>query len=309
MHALYILKQKIDNGEECKELLNNCIEQFKSSKQNIRGLNTLELRYNINIDNTEEIKQILLHRELMRRDYLSCLDYFLKKEGTDISVFEYIYSNIKEIEAKDIDLMIENNWITLIKKFDGYMIECSYNSNITLEDKSKLRKYNFNISKMKDKYIDRIKNLDEVDHLYHDVDVLIDGANMSHLKGYFDFSILPYFISSFKKLNMKPKIVLHERHVITNDLLLPYLIRTPTLRNDDDYLIYGMLKYNILVLSNDMFRDHLKDMDLYIKCYVKSMMIKFYNNKLIIPKFSKCIQVNEDCIYIPCKNGFYKINY
>jgi hypothetical protein len=81
------------------------------------------------------------------------------------------------------------------------------------------------------------------------------------------------------------------------------------MRNDDDYMIYGMMIHNTMVLTNDQFRDHLKDMDLKTKCFVKSMCIKYSCNNLIIPKYSRCIQVNGDIIYIPTKdkNGFYKI--
>jgi IS1 family transposase len=65
------------------------------------------------------------------------------------------------------------------------------------------------------------------------------------------------------------------------NFLASYLIRTPTMRNDDDYMIYGMMIHNTMVLTNDQFRDHLKDMDLKTKCYVKSMSIKYSNNKLL----------------------------
>ena len=51
-------------------------------------------------------------------------------------------------------------------------------------------------------------------------------------------------------------------------------------------------------------------MDLKTKCFVKSMCIKYNNNNLIIPKYSRCIQVNDNAIYIPTKDyGFYKLNY
>ncbi len=122
---------------------------------------------------------------------------------------------------------------------------------------------------------------------------------------------MPKIIKQCIKLNIKAKIILHERHQLEQSLfkfLEPYLIRTPTMRNDDDYMIYGMLIHNLMVLSNDMFRDHLKDMDLKTKCYVRSMSIKYSNNHLIIPKYSRCIQVIDNNIYIPSKdNGFYKI--
>jgi hypothetical protein len=315
MHKLQILKMMIDNNDNCDDFIKECLEEFKDSKQNIRGLYTLIIRNYINNKstiNTDKIKQILYNNTtLMRRDYLTCLDYFLKLDTeyyyNDI---EYIYNNIDDIETKDVDLMIENNWIDLLKKFDGYSITCSYATNVY--DKSKLKKYMFDVKKMRDKYYERIKNKDEMDEKMKEVEVLIDGANMGHLTGKFDFSILPNIIKQFKKINVNAKIILHERHQLSSELfkqLSPYLIRTPTMRNDDDYMIYGMLIHNTMVLSNDMFRDHLKDMDLKTKCFVKSMTIKYSNNFLIIPKYSQCIQVIDNHIYIPTKdkNGFYII--
>jgi hypothetical protein len=316
MHKLQLLKQNIDNKEHCEQLIKECIDEFSDSKQNQRGLITLIIRYYINNNKTDDIKEILYNnKNLMRRDYLSSLDYFLKKNDNHSDYYEdieYIYNNIDDIETKDVDLMIENKWINLLKRFDGYMINCSLNSNIDNNDKKNLKKYKFDVSKMRDKYYQRIKNKDEMDIMMNNIDVLIDGANMSHLTGKFDFSILPNIINKFNKMKIKAKIILHERHQLSTELmeqLSNYLIRTPTMRNDDDYMIYGMMIHNTMVLTNDQFRDHLKDMDLKTKCFVKSMTIKYSYNNLIIPKFSRCIQVcnNNNTIYIPTKDGFYKI--
>ena len=80
MHKLQLLKQNIDNKEQCEELIKECIDEFSDSKQNQRGLITLIIRYYINNDKTDKIKEILYNnKNLMRRDYLSSLDYFLKK--------------------------------------------------------------------------------------------------------------------------------------------------------------------------------------------------------------------------------------
>lgn len=215
MHKLQILKKMIDEKSDCLELLNECIKEFSDSKQNKRGLTTLTIRYYINNIKTDEIKDILYNNnDLMRRDYLSCLDYFLKLnlDSDYYNDIEYIYNNIDDIETKDVDLMIENKWIDLLKRFDGYMINCSYDNNIDYNDKKNLRKYLFDVSKMRDKYYQRIKNKDEMDIMMNNIDVLIDGANMSHLTGKFDFSILPTIINKFNKMNIKSKIILHERH-------------------------------------------------------------------------------------------------
>ena len=311
MHKLQQLKIMVDNKDECDEFIKECINEFKDSKQNSRGLYTLIIRNCINKKDTINIKDILYNnKNLMRRDYLSSLDYFLKLDTkTYYEDIEYIYNNIDDIETKDVDLMIENNWIDLLKKFDGYNITCSYNNNIN--DKNKLKKYKFDVTKMRDKYYQRIKNKDEMDIMMKDCDVLIDGANMGHLTGKFDFTILPIIIKKFNKLKINAKIILHERHNLDPQLfeeLSSYLIRTPTMRNDDDYMIYGMLIHDLMVLTNDMFRDHLKDMDLKTKCYVRSMSIKYSNNNLIIPKYSRCIQVFDNSILIPTKdNGFYSL--
>ncbi len=298
--------------EDFKELMKKCIEEYSSSKQNMRGLITLLLRYYIKIQDIYMIKDILHNNNrevnLMRRDYLAALDYFLKLN--DYNEIEYIYNNITDIETKDVDLMIENNWTDLLKKFDGLMVETSLKSNVS--DTSKLKKYKYDISVMKNKYHNRILNKEELDIQLQNVDVLIDGANIGHLKKEFDFSILPNIIKKLKKLKFNPKIILHERHIIEDEFLKPFLIRTPMYRNDDDYMIYGMLHFNIMVLTNDLFRDHLKNMDINTKCFVRSMSMKYNNNTkgiIIIPKYSKCIQVIEnDGIYIPCKNNFYKLD-
>jgi hypothetical protein len=304
MNTLHALKLCLDNDIPCDDLVEKSIIEFSDIKQHNRGLTTLLLRYYINKQNTDMILHILYNNlNLMNRDYMTCMEYF--KNINDENTVQYIYRKINIIETKDINLMIKNNWINLIKKFDGYPIICSYNTNIN--DFSMLKKYQFDITKMKLKYIERIENKEIIDIQMKDVDLLIDGANMSHLTSVIDYRILSYLIINLQGLGYKPKIILHERHNITDDFLLPYLIRTPMYRNDDDYMIYGMLQYNMMVLSNDMFRDHLKNMDIYTKCFVESMTMRYYNKQFIIPKYSKCIQVIENTIYIPTKNGFYKI--
>jgi hypothetical protein len=304
METLGLLKQKLDKNEECSELVTICISLHSNDKRNKKGLTTLLLRYYIKNNETEKIKQIIFNQELMRRDYLSCLDYFIKLPDT-YDIISYIYTMIIDIEEKDVDLMIEKGWSDLLKKFDGMPITTSYPSNI--HDTKILSRYYYDVSIMRDKYIERIKDKDNLDAQLINVNVLIDGANMAHLGGEFDFSCFPKFIKLLEKMGYTPKIILHERHIITDEYVIPYLIRTPMLRNDDDYLIYGMLKTNTFVLSNDMFRDHLKNMDIYTKAYVYSMTMRYRNNRIIIPTHTKCIQVVGDDIYIPSNKGsFFK---
>ncbi len=314
MNAIHQLKLNIDNNLDCEDLIKECIIKYSDSPQNKRGLITLIIRYNILKDNFEELKELLYKDNLMQRDYLTFIDYFESKIDKNCSIYtQYAYSKIDELLPKDIDLMISKNWIDLIKKFDGFTVVSTLESNIN-QELIPLKKYTFDVSVMRDKYINRIKNKEELDIQLKDVDILIDGANMGHIRtkgNNFDFTILRQLIKKFESMDKRPKIILHQRHVIKDKFLEKYIIRTPMYRNDDDYMIYGMLVNNIMVLSNDMFRDHLKNMDGYTKCYVSSMTMKYIKNEIIIPKYSYCIQVIKngdlDEIYIPCKNGFYKL--
>ncbi len=311
MNAIHQLKLNIDNNVDCEDLIKECIIKYSDSKQNRRGLMTLIIRYNILRDNFEELKELLYKDDLMQRDYLTFIDYFLSKDysiGT-----QYAYSKIDELLPKDIDLMISKNWIDLIKKFDGFTVVSTLESNID-SNSIYLKKYTFDVSVMRDRYINRIKNKEELDEQLKGIDILIDGANMGHIRtkgNNFDFTILRQLIHKFINMGKNPKIILHQRHIIKDKFVEKYIIRTPMYRNDDDYMIYGMLVNNIMVLSNDMFRDHLKNMDGYTKCYVSSMTMKYVKNEIIIPEYSYCIQViktgDSEDIYIPCKNGFYKL--
>ncbi len=311
MNAIHQLKLNIDNNLDCDDLIKECIIKYSNSEQNKRGLMTLIIRYNILRNNFDELRELLYKDDLMQRDYLTFIDYFLKNNYTE-GVY-YAYSKIEELLPQDIDLMISKNWKDLIKKFDGFTVVSTLESNIN-NDNINLKKYTFDVSVMRDKYINRIKNKEELNEQLNNVDILIDGANMGHVRtkgNNFDFSILRQLIFKLENMNMRPKIVLHQRHIIKDKFLEKYIIRTPIYRNDDDYMIYGMLVNNIMVLSNDMFRDHLKNMDGYTKCYVSSMTMKYIKNEIIVPKYSYCIQViktsNSEDIYIPCKNGFYKL--
>ena len=106
-----------------------------------------------------------------------------------------------------------------------------------------------------------------------------------------------------EELKLIPKIILHERHIIKNKFLENYIIKVPRNNYDDNFLLYGMLKYNKKVVSNDLFRDHMIGMNNMIKCHINYMTIKFKDNKLHIPQYSNCIQIIEDNIFVPSKNG------
>ena len=308
------LKHMIDdciNPNIIEQHIALCVEMFSDSKQNQRGLITLLIRYYVNMDNMEKVLEYMYIDGLMKRDYLTILEYiyasyFHEKNYYDIIV--YIYSKINIIETKDINRMIDNKWFDLIRRFDGYPVMTSYELN---DDGDNCITYNMDshIGKMREIYVERIEVKDcnkELVLCMKDVDIIIDGANMSHISGQFKPTELLYIIKKLERMGYKIKVVFHPTRKITISDLLPYIIYTPKFRNDDDYLLYGMLKFGKMVLTNDMFRDHVKNMDIHTKCYVESKTIRYFKKNLIIPRYSKCIQVNSSGIYIPSINGgFY----
>ena len=308
------LKEMIDarmDPDIMEQHITKCIEKFTDSKQNQRGLITLLIRYYINMDNMEKVLEYLYMEGLMKRDYLTILEYFYEKNNGDGHYYDtiaYIYSKIDTLETKDIDRMIENGWTDLIKRFDGYPVMTSYDANDSGDDCSV---YNMDghIEKMKNIYVERIEVKDSnksYTECMKDVDIIIDGANMCHISGQFKPTELMPIIKKLEKMGYKVKVVFHPTRKITIPELQSYLIYTPKFRNDDDYLLYGMLNFGKMVLTNDLFRDHVKNMDLHTKCYVESKTIRYFKKNLIIPRYSKCIQVNSKGIYIPSINGgFY----
>jgi hypothetical protein len=303
------LKNMIDTNMDpdiIKQHISKCIEKFSDSKQNQRGLITLIIRYYINMDNMEKVLEYLYMDGLMKRDYLTILEYFCRKNHYD--TIAYIYSKIDTLETTDIDRMIDNDWTNLIERFDGYPVMTSYEPN---DDGKHCIIYNMDnhIKKMRTIYVERIEVKDgnkDLTQSMKDVDIIIDGANMSYISGQFNPTELLHIIKKLEGIGYKVKVVFHPTRKITISELQPYLIFTPKFRNDDDYLLYGMLKFGKMVLTNDMFRDHVKNMDIHTKCYVESKTIRYFKKNLIIPRYSKCIQVNMNGIYIPSvKGGFY----
>lgn len=303
-HPMLTFKLAVENKTATQEMVQYFIDTYMTNAHNHRGVISLALRYYIDNDIMDKVIEILYLDDIMKRDYMSCINYLKDKEDTYHHI-EYCYTHITEIDTKDIDMMIIKSWYELIKRFDGYPVICSMETNHI--DTKMMRRYNFDVSIMREKYAERIINRADIDSLMTGVNVIIDGANISHNKKTFDFTILPKMVRQLIKLGYNPRIILHERHIVTDKFLKPYMIRTPTMKNDDDYMIYGMLQHNIMIVTNDLYRDHLKNMDVYTKCYVNSMVIRYRNEQFIVPNYTRCIQIIDNNIYIPCSHKFYKL--
>jgi hypothetical protein len=111
--------------------------------------------------------------------------------------------------------------------------------------------------------------------------------------------------------------IIHKRHCKKLKQFLSTINHfvTPCNEYDDYYLIISCIISNKPIITNDKFKDHIFDMfklfenNNMIENYIKESIINYTNyhvNKN--NEYSYCIQYINNNIYIPTKNGFYKIN-
>ena len=76
-----------------------------------------------------------------------------------------------------------------------------------------------------------------------------------------------------------------------------------------------MILSNKPIITNDNFKDHIFDIfkhfdtiDFKIKNYINENILNYTKSNLNQEiKYSKCIQIIDNNIYIPSKNGMYKV--
>lgn len=301
-NTLFInIHNMIENNIDCSILLDELEKKDLSLKEK-KSFISLKLRYLVKNNIKHMIENILETHTLMNRDYWLIIEYYYNMKDNSYYIMQ---KYISSIDTCDIDLMITKNWYDLIEKWDGFPVISSFDSNTI--NLSMLKKYNYDIKDITNVYKQKIPSdyLELFCNMIKDADVLIDGANISHISKFFNYNILVDLIKILENLNFKPKIILHERHNVNNKFLQKYIVKTPKNNYDDNFLLYGMFQYNKMVVSNDLFRDHVIGINNNIKCYIEMMTIQYVDMKLIIPQYSKCIQVINNNIYIPTKKGFY----
>lgn len=296
--------QLLQTNQDCSTILQE-VEKEQLSPKDMKSFISLKLRFLIKNNMMKQIEELLSTKKLMKRDYWLCIEYYYynnRHKSVDIMT-QYIDC----IDTNDIDIMISNKWYDLIERWDGSPVVSNYISNTC--NTSMLIKYNFDVSDMVDIYRNKIppsycKPFEEKIKKY---DILIDGANISHIGKNFNYDELIKVIDLIEEKGLKPGIILHCRHIIKSSRLNKYIVRTPKNNYDDNFLLYGMFRYNKMIISNDMFRDHIVDVSSIVKCYIDMMTITYLGGKLQFPQYSKCIQVIDNSIYVPCNNGIYLI--
>ena len=157
----------------------------------------------------------------------------------------------------------------------------------------------------------RKKILQKIDKM-EGYDCLVDGANVGFInKGEFNFHIIANMMKKLFKLNYKPLLIVHERHLkkIPHELKSYYdklitddnLLATPYDTNDDLYWLYASFKFKCKVVSNDQMRDHVYAMlnPLYLNRWKIDSFIRFtyQSNKLSLnnlKEYSNYIQFDMD---------------
>ena len=314
------------NLKECQNIIDTI--DILTLGKHTRGYYTLCIRYYINTNNIDKVKELIYSdTNLMKRDYLLyCTTIY--STNTDESIFVFVNYIIQkeQLMNTDIDILINNNCFELLRLLDGYYIECSKKQNCSNYDKLK-RYNNINNDQKIIKYYQSLIPKDSYTrfiHKLHSADVILDGGNIFHYIKYGNYSNLETVLINSKKQFTNPMIIIHERHFKKNNPTAQKFYKkyydnifiTPYDIYDDYYLILGMILFDIPVITNDFFRDHIFDMfqlfDSYnnqIRNYISEMLLKYNISSISnVIKISRCIQYNDLTIYIPCNKGFYSIN-
>ena len=276
-----------------------------------KGLISLILQYGIIINNTEIIDLIIPYLS-MTRDFLHLIVYNREDVEKCRDIFKNI--NLELFLQKDIEFLIENKLYFLLPCLEGMFLKLDMEGSDIYN--SKLKKYSL---ENPDKYVPIFsKGIDnKILKQFNDVisknyDTIIDAGNILHSqKGQFG----SHSIEDLKTvIETYPNslIIIHKRHLkdkkIVEVIQGKLFYATPPKIDDDLFIILAYLKNQVNIITNDNFSDHTIDNN-YLRFHINDILIKYTNNNgkftfNTICNYTECIQVIDDCVYIPSKNGF-----
>ena len=289
-------------------LLNNNLKEISEIVDIIKesdydnGIITNLILYYIKINDENKINYFLENCKLMKRDYLNIIVYDKKY----LYLFDTIIDNF-ELLDKDLDFII-NNKLNVLHKLDGFFLKnnCNYKNTI---DTNLLKLYYLD-----EKSIELMLNLIEKeiiitdkmkDLLKNNYDNIIDCGNIIYNnQGKINYNNL----NIIKQLTGNNLLIIHIKHKknLNNDILKNNIYFTPYKFNDDLYILYFFLKMKTkcFIISNDKYRDHIFNFNISekFKNIITQQTINYNldENKINnYPKFSNCIQVIDDFIFIP----------
>ena len=319
------IKNHIDNKEfnKVKDFFDEHI--YANIDDKIKnGFISLKIRYLLNTNNIQQLFNIIENYKLMKRDYILIIIYFYNIDiDMSINIFENNVINDCKLEQSDIDKLLQNKCYNIIKMMENYFINCSMKENINPNDYNIFYKYNLDM-KLKQKICEFYKNklnekyFNSIISKIHDIDCIVDGGNISHMNGgTCDYKYINKISQLISKKYKKPLYIFHNRHKkkIKDFLKTVNHFITPVNEYDDYYIILAMVLSDKPIITNDCFRDHIFEMfknfdtiDFKIKNYINDNIINYNKNTIMKEnKYSKCIQIIENNIYIPTNNGMYKV--
>lgn len=319
------IKNYIDNKEFNK--VHNFFEKhiYANIDDKIKnGFISLKIRYLLNTNNIHQLFNIIENYKLMKRDYILIIIYFYDSDMImSINIFENNVINNYKLEQSDIDKLLQNKCYNIIKLMDNYFINCTMKENINPNDYNIFYKYNLDM-KLKQKIFEFYKNklnekyFNSIISKIHDIDCIVDGGNISHMNGgTCDYKYINKISQMISKKYKNPLYIFHNRHKkkIKEFLKTVNHFITPINEYDDYYIILAMVLSDKPIITNDCFRDHIFEMfknfdtiDFKIKNYINDNIINYNKNTIMKEnKYSKCIQIIENNIYIPTNNGMYKV--
>ena len=303
----------VDKNFDCiQEIIDKYTLEILVDTKN-KGLISLILQYGIIIDNTEIIELIKPYLS-MTRDFLHLIVYNKEDVEKCSDIFKNI--NLELFLQKDVEFLIENKLYFLLPCLEGMFLKldiegsCIYNS--------KLKKYPL---KNPDKYVPIfskginnkiLKQFNDV--ISKNYNYIIDAGNILFSQtgqiGAHSIEDLKTVVAAYPD----SLIIIHKRHldnekileIIEGNIYLYYA--TPPKIDDDMFIILAYLKNQVNIITNDNFSDHTIDNN-YLRFHINDILIKYTNNNgkftfNSICEYTKCIQVIDDCVYIPSKNGF-----
>lgn len=257
-------------------------------------------------------------------------NYFLDSKNIDYLITNKMFILIKMLDGFYTKATDSNHY----KYFygEGTLRKVPFDTEVIKDTLVKIKK-NINIEHIEN-FIESTRTL-ENKVIIDAGNVLFSTAGMVTLNGY---NHLIKLIERVIERREIPIVVIHNRHLKIKDtsnktlsdekqslnklinkiknMSGVYILETPYKQNDDFYIIYLGLLYQSKIITRDNFKDHIftfktnkEDSDEnMILNYIDELLVKYnLEGREIIPwypkKYSKCIQVLGNEIYIPTKNG------
>ena len=302
---------KSNQIEEAKLLISKGFENNNFLLKDKRGFISLALNFYMTIKSDSDIDNLIIlnKKNVMKRDLLKYCkyyyDYNFKKAN---EIFIYLKENYY-LDNSNLDFILENKMFKFLTLLEGKYLYTKFTDNI-VEDKSILKQYKFE-NNIKNTTLDLIKNkinFTRIENFCKSIkfenNIIIDAGNLLHCESgiitYNSYNILLNSINFLKKCGLKPIIIIHNKHLKIKsrgctkndrnsiikklrDEKTSFIFETPYNQNDDLYIIYLALKYQVKVLTEDNFKDHIYNFksnkldseENLIENYLSDLLVKY----------------------------------